>query len=81
MEAVSVLPGTRSVATHDALAGNRCYWVSLAKEVVIPAGHQMAVPGKIPAGILPGGIWILDSLSKLPGGNCVMVGRSQCGNV
>ena len=29
----------------NGLAGNRCYRVSLAEEVVIPAGYRMVVPG------------------------------------
>ena len=64
------------MATHNDLAGNICYRVYLAEEVVIPAGHWMVVPGKIPAGILPGGTWRVDSLKKTPGGKCVMVDRS-----
>ena len=51
------------------------YWVSLAEEI-IPAGHRMVVPGKVPAGVLPGGSLMMDSLSKPPGGKCFMVGRS-----
>ena len=65
-----------TMATCNRLAGNGCYWVSLATEVVIQAGHQMVVPGKILAGVLPGWSWMVDSLSKPPGGKCVMVGRS-----
>ena len=58
------------------MAGNRCYWVSLAKEVVTQAGHRMGVPGKILAGVLPVLSWMVDSLNKLSGGKCVRVGRS-----
>ena len=58
------------------MAGNRCYRVSLAEEIVIPAGRQMVVPRKIPTGVLPEGSCIVDSLSKPPGGKWVMVGRS-----
>ena len=65
--------GGEATATPNGLAGNRCYLVSLPQEVVIPAGHQMVVPGNIPAGFfrmeLDGGI-------KPPGGKCVIVGRS-----
>ena len=64
------------MATRNGLAGNRCYRGSLAEQVVIPAGHQMVVPGKVPAGVLSGRSWMVDSLSKPPGVKCVMVGRS-----
>ena len=73
MEAVLILSWPH---TGKSLAGNRCYRVSMAKEVVIPAGHQMVIPGKIPAGIFPGGSWMVDSLNKPPGGKCVMVFKS-----
>ena len=36
-----------AMATHNGLAGNRYYRVSLAEEVVIPAGQRMMVPGKV----------------------------------
>ena len=65
-----------AMATHSGLAGNRSYQVSLAEEVVISAGHWMVVPGKIMAEVLPGGSWMVDSLSKLPGGRCVIMTRS-----
>ena len=54
------------------VAGNRCFMVSLAEEVVIPAGHRMVVSGKV----LAGESWMVDSLSKPPGGKWVMVSRS-----
>ena len=66
----------RAMTTRNGLARHRCYRVSLAEEVVIPAGSRMVVPGKIPAGVLPKGSWMVDSLSKPPGGKCVLVGRS-----
>ena len=66
----------KAMTTRNGLARDRCYRVSLAEEVVIPAGSRMVVPGKIPAGILPKGSWMVDSLSKPPGGKCVLVGRS-----
>ena len=66
----------RAMATRNGLARDRCYRVSLAEEVVVPAGSRLIVPGKIPAGVLPKGNWMVDSLSKPPGGKCVLVGRS-----
>ena len=36
----------------------------------------MVVPEKVLAGVLPGWSWMLDSLSKPPGGKCIMMGRS-----
>ena len=66
----------KTLATRNGLAGDKCYRVSLTEEVVIPAGHRIVVPGKISAGILPKGSWMVDSLRKPPGGKCVMVGRS-----
>ena len=50
--------------------------VTEAEEVVIPAGSRKIVPGKVPAGVLSEGSWMVESLSKPPGGKCVMVGRS-----
>ena len=69
------------MATCNGLAGNRCYWVSLAREFVIPAGHGVVVPGKIPARVLPGGSCVVDSLSKLPGGKCVTLAERGRGKV
>ena len=66
-----------AMAMHNGLAGNRCYQVSLAEEVVIPAGHWIVVQGKILAGILPGGSWMTDSLNKPQEGKCVVVGRNS----
>ena len=63
------------MATCNGLTRNRCYKVPLAEEVVNPAGHRMVVPGKVPAGVLPGSSWMVDSLSKPRGGKCVMVGK------
>ena len=51
----------KAMATCNWSAGNRCYQVSLAEEVVIPVGHWMVVPGKMPAGVFPGGSWMVDS--------------------
>ena len=52
------------------------YRVSLAEKVVIPAGSRMVVPGKVPAAVLPKGSTMMESMSKPPGGKCMMVGRS-----
>lgn len=68
--------GGKVVMTRNGLSRNKCYRVSLAEKVVIPAGSRMVVPGKVPAGVLPGGSWMVEALSKPPGGKCVMVGRS-----
>ena len=79
MEVVLILPGrvrldAQAMAKCNWLAADRSYRVSLAEEVVIPAGHQMVVTGKILAGVLPRGSCMVDSLSKPPGGKCLMVG-------
>ena len=66
----------RLMATKNGLSADRCYRVALAERVVIPAGHRKVVSGKIPAGILPEGEWMVDTLSHPPGNKCVMVGRS-----
>ena len=42
-----------AMATHNGLAKNRYESVSLSEDTVIPAGHQMVVPGKVLAGVLP----------------------------
>ena len=39
------------MATRDGLTRDRCYRVSMANEVIIPAGSRMIVSRKIPAGI------------------------------
>jgi len=66
----------KGMPTRSGLKRDRCYRVSLAERVVIPAGGRKIVAGKIPAGVLAGGNWMIDTLSKPPGGKCVMVGRS-----
>ena len=68
--------GGKVMTTRDGLSRNKCYRVSLAEKVVIPAGSRKIVTGKIPAGVLPGGEWMVEALHKPPGGKCVMVGRS-----
>ena len=40
-----------AMVTQNGLAGNRCYRESLMEEVVIPAGHQMVVQGKVLAAL------------------------------
>ena len=69
----------KAMATRDGLMRDRCYRVSLAEEVIIPAGSRMVVAGRVPAGVLPLGDWLVEPLSKPPGGKCVMVGRSLVG--
>ena len=64
------------MATRSGLSKNKCYRVSLAGKVVILAGSRMVVPGKVQAKVLPKGSWMVESMSKLPGGKCIMVGRS-----
>ena len=51
------------------LGVRKCYRVSLREEVIIPAGSRMLVPGKVPAGILPEGEWMVESMKKSPGGS------------
>ena len=66
----------KMMATRDGLTRDRCYRVSVADEVVVPAGSRMIIPGRVPAGVLPQGDWLVEPLSKPPGGKCVMIGRS-----
>ena len=68
--------GGYPMSTRNGLDRNKCYRVSLAEKIVIPAGSQVIVPGKISTGILPGGGWMVEGLHKPPGGKCVMVGQS-----
>ena len=68
--------GGKTMKTINGLQRGKCYRVSVAEKVVIPAGSRMVVPGKVPAGILAGGSWMVEGLSRPPGGKCVMVGRS-----
>ena len=68
--------GGHSMSTRNALDRNKCYRVSLAEKVAILAGSRVIAPGKISAGILPSGDWMVEGLHKPPGGKCVMVGRS-----
>ena len=63
-------------AAKAKLGVRKCYRVSVREELVIPAGSRMLVPGKVPAGILPEGQWMLESMRKPPGGKCLLVGRS-----
>ena len=44
--------------------------------MVLPARNRMVVAGKVPAGILVKGNRMVESLSKPPGGKCVMIGQS-----
>ena len=71
--------GGKAMATKDGLSRDKCYRVSLAEKVVIPAGSRKIVAGKVPAGVLPSGDWMVEALHKPPGGKCVMVGRSLVG--
>lgn len=64
------------VHTQGGLSLDRCYRVALAEPVTLPAGHRKVVMGKVPAGVLPKGEWMVEGLSRPPGGKCVMVGRS-----
>ena len=80
--AALILPGTRS-AWMQMLWPHTTVWlgidvfgVSLAEEIVILAGHRVVVQGMVLAGILPGGSWMVDSLSKPPSGKFVMMIRS-----
>ena len=68
--------GGHPMTTRNGLDRNKCYRVSLAEKIVIPAGGRVITPGKISAGILPDGDWMVESLHKPPGGKCVMVGQS-----
>ena len=68
--------GGTVMTTRSGLSRNKCYGVSLTEEVVIPAGGRIVVLGKVPAGVLPKGSWMVESLSKPPGGKYVIVGIS-----
>jgi hypothetical protein len=65
-----------TMPTRCGLERNKCYRVALSEKVVLPAGSRKIVRGKVPAGVLGEGSWMVDSLSKPPGGKCVLVGRS-----
>ena len=64
------------VPTRSGLLRNQCYRVATAEKVILPAGTRKVVKGKVPAGVLGDGNWMIDALSKPPGGQCVLVGRS-----
>ena len=66
----------RMLSTKSGLSRNKCYLVSLAEKVVLQAGNRMVVAGKAPAGILAKGNWMVESLSKPLGGQCVKIGQS-----
>ena len=68
------------LTTKSGLSRNKCYQVSLAEKVVISTGNWMVVSGKVSAGMLSRGSWMVESLSKPPGGKCMMVGLfySRC---
>ena len=68
--------GGRMFFTKSGLSRNKCYRVSLAEKLVLTAGNRMRVAGTVPAGVLAKENWMVEYLSKPPGGKCVMVGRS-----
>ena len=54
--------------TRNGLDKSKCYRVSLAKQVVMSAGSCIVAPGKVLAGILPVGSWMVEGLYKPPRG-------------
>jgi transposase InsO family protein len=67
----------QEVPTQVALDGRKCYRVTLAAKTMVPAGHRVLVSGKVKTGVLSTKTdWMVESLSKPPGGKCLLVGRS-----
>ena len=52
--------GGTVMATRSGQSRNKCYRVSLTEKVVIPSGSRMIVPGKVQAGVLPNGSWMVE---------------------
>ena len=51
------------LSMKSGLSRNKCYRLSLAEKVVIPAGNRMMVASKVPGGVLSKGSWMVESLS------------------
>ena len=61
----------QAMKSRNGLDKNKCYRVSLAEKIVLTAGSCVVAPGKVPAGILPVGSWMVEGLHKPHGGKCV----------
>ena len=66
----------KEMSTHQGLSRESCYRVSVAEKVVVPARSRMVISGRVSAGVLSNGNWMVDSLSNPPKGKCILVGRS-----
>ena len=63
------------VPVQSLLDSKRCYRVVLKEEVVVPAGSRVVLDGKVKAGVLPVGPWMVEPLKKPLGKEMLLVGR------
>ena len=55
---------------------NKCYRISPAEKIVKPEGSHVVAPGKVPAGILTAGSWMVEVLYKPTRVESVLARRS-----